>query len=311
MLPAMRTAGIFDAMAVSVAAFSPRVAGADTARAWTAAKAGLPADATVVVGVDLAAIQKTQTFATLFPKLRSKPRVAEIFDLLKDHCKLDVLAVVQSAVFATSADHDDGAVYLAVTGIDRAGLASCLAAVNQENGSKIAIKQDGNVTQLTKDNGSSYMGWVGKDVLVVATHRDDKAALVKWMGGNGALAKSALSATLAKVNKSATLWSAGDVVKEVEAGASTKAFYGAFTFAGGKLISDLHVVMQDAAQAAKVKTTTIDNIAAFKLKAHTSLGTMIDAVAVTTSGNELVIKATLVEKDLLIGIGPLLSKLDP
>lgn len=307
----MRTVGIFVAMAVSVAALSPRVAGADTARAWTAARAALPADATLVIGVDLAAIQKSELFAAVFPKLRARPGVGEMFDLLKDHCKLDPLAVVQSAVVAMADNHTDGAVYLAVTGVDRAGLAKCIEAVNQGNGAKVTVQQDGNLTQLTKDNAVSYAGWVGKDVIVMSLHPEDKPALVKWMGGKGAFARSGLSATLTKVNKAAALWSAGDVVKELEPGATAKTFYGAFTFAGGNLGADLHVVMQDAAQAAQVKKTTTDNIAAFKLKSHTPLGGMMDKISVATSGNEVVVKATLVEKLLVGAIAPLLGKLDP
>lgn len=57
----MRTAGILAALALSTAALSALhgQARADTARAWAAAKAGLPADTKIVVGVDIAADRKS------------------------------------------------------------------------------------------------------------------------------------------------------------------------------------------------------------------------------------------------------------
>src|SRR5690349_17886579 len=101
----MRTAGILAALALSIAALHGQ-ARADTSRAWAAAKAGLPADAQVVIGIDVATVQKTQLFATFYPKLRDQPEFAKVLDAIKDGCKIDPLAVIQGVVVALSGSQE-------------------------------------------------------------------------------------------------------------------------------------------------------------------------------------------------------------
>ena len=251
----MRTAGILAALALSIAALHGQ-ARADASRAWAAAKAGLPADAKVVLGVDVAAVQKTQLFATFYPKLHDQPDVAKVLDAIKDGCKIDPLTVIQGIVFASSGERDDGALYVAVSGIDRTRLSSCLqttaqaAAPHAEAGdkpgdkpadppAKVTIKQAGNITEVSRGSESGFFGWVGKDVLVVSFHATDKPSLVKWMGGKGALVKSDLGKTLARVNTAAAVWGAGTGTKELQPGMTARGGYGAVTFAKGQLSADI------------------------------------------------------------------------
>src|SRR6185436_5567423 len=87
----MRAVGILAAAALSLVALPAR---ADTAKAWSAAKAGLPADAKVVLALDFAALQKTQVFAELWPKLLERFDAAKVLDEMKAECKLDPMAMV-------------------------------------------------------------------------------------------------------------------------------------------------------------------------------------------------------------------------
>src|SRR5262249_19291653 len=139
--PGMHIARILAVIAVSSVAVAGR-ARADASRAWTAAKAGLPAETKLVIGVDVAAIQKTQLFATYYPKLHDKPEAAKVLDAIKEGCKLDPVAIVQSVVIAAADDQEDGAIYVATTGVDKAKLSSCLAATakTDDKNAKIAIK---------------------------------------------------------------------------------------------------------------------------------------------------------------------------
>jgi len=309
----MRTAGIVVALALSLSALSAPGAGvahADASKAWAAAKAGLPGDAKLVVGVDLAAIQKTQLFAVMFPKLRDRADVGKVLDTLKARCKIDVLAVVQSAVIATAEDQSDGAIYLAITGVDRPALARCIEVVDQDSGSKIAVKQDGSFTEVTEDSETSYFAWIGKDVIVVALRPQDKPSLLRWIGGKGALARAPINKALAKVNKSAALWGVGDGDKEIEPGTTAKGFYGALTFAKGNLGVDIHAVMATPAQAATVATATQGKLAAIKQGTGgpaPKLGDMLGGVTIATASNEVVVKASFVEKDLVTAVGPMLQ----
>ncbi|HEX2690837.1 MAG TPA: hypothetical protein VHN14_29695 [Kofleriaceae bacterium] len=314
----MRISGFVLALALSFASLHAGRAGhlglayADGSKAWTAAKASMPPDAKIVLGFDVATIQKTQLFTTFYPKLRDDPKFAQVLDTMKTACKLDPLAAIRSVVIATSGDQEDGAAYIAVTGLDKAKLSSCLAAAGKKDDAdaKISIKQDGNITVMTKGDDKAFFAWIGKDVIVVTPHATDKGLLVKWMGGKGALARSDLGKTLAKVNTSAALWGAGEGEKELETGVKAKGGYGAVTFAKGNLDADVHAVMESADQATKMATTMQGQMDALKkagMGPMQKLGDLAKGVTVTTSSNELVVKGSFVEKDLLEAIVPLLG----
>jgi hypothetical protein len=313
----MRTAGILAALALSIAALHGQ-ARADASRAWAAAKAGLPADAKVVIGVDVATVQKTQLFATFYPKLHDQPDVAKLLDAIKDGCKIDPLAVIQGVVFASSGERDDGALYIAVSGIDRTRLSSCLqttaqaAAPHAEAGdkpgdkpadppAKVTIKQAGNITEVNRGSESGYLGWVGKDVLVVAFHATDKPSLVKWMGGKGALGKSDLGKTLARVNTAAAVWGAGTGTKELQPGMTARAGYGAVTFAKGQLSADIRAVMENAGQAGSASIMANQQLNLIKATGQVPLeiAPVVQAITVSADHDEVRVKASVAEKDVL------------
>jgi hypothetical protein len=312
----MRTAGILAALALSTAALSGLhgQARADTARAWAAAKAGLPADTKIVVGVDIAAVQKTQLFATFYPKLHDQPDVGKVLDAMKNGCKLDPLAVIQGVVVASTGEQDDGAMYLAVTGVDRNKLSSCLQATAQaaaptpaesdDKPAKVTIKQSGNITEVTRGGETGFFGWVGKDVLVVTFHATDKPALVKWMGGKGALGKSDLGKTLARVNTSAAMWGAGLGTKEIQPGMTARGGYGAVTFTKGALAADVHAMMETAEQAASASMMANQQLTLVKSTGQVppELTPVVAAIAVSADKDELRIKANVAEKDVLSAI---------
>lgn len=325
MVDRMRTAGILAALALSTAALHGQ-ARADVARAWAAARAGLPADTKVVIGVDVAVVQKTQLFATFYPKLHDQPDVAKVLDAIKTGCKIDPLAVIQGIVIASSGEHEDGALYLAVSGVDRNKLSSCLqitaqaAAPPAEAGdkpgdktadkpgdkmadktAKVTIKQAGNITEVNRGGESGYFGWVGKDVLVVTLHATDKASLVKWMGGKGALAKSDVGKTLARVNTGAAMWGAGIGTREVQPGMTAKAGYGALSYARGQLSADIHAVMENAGQAGSASMTVNQQLGLLKASGQIPLevAPVVQAITVAADNDEVRIKASVAEKDLL------------
>jgi hypothetical protein len=299
----MRIARILAATAVSLVAVAALGGSASAdGKAWTAAKAGLPADTKFVIGIDVATVQKTQLFATYYPKLHEKPEAAKVLDAIKDGCKLDPVSVVQSVVFAAADDDEDGAVYVAVTGIDKTRLSSCLQATakTDDKDAKVAIKHNGNITEVTKGAETVYFGWVGKDVLVVPFRAKDKPALTKWMGGKGALAKSDLGKTLAKVNTSATVWGVGHGTKEIQPGVNAKGGYGAINYTKGMLNADIHAVMENAEQASAMATQATQQLDQAKngmLPAE--FVAMIKALIITSDKEEVRIKANVAEKDVL------------
>jgi hypothetical protein len=304
----MRTAGIFAAAALTFVASHAR---ADS-KAWTAAKAGLPADAKLVIGVDFAAIQKTELFATYYPMLLEKADAAKTIETMKDTCKIDPLAVVQAVVVATSSDQQDGAVYIALAGVDKAKLLSCVQLAAQskadktaaEKPAKVSVKQDGNITQVSSGTDAAFFGWVGKDVIVVSLRAQDKASLVKWMGGKGALARSTLGKTIARTNTSATLWGAGEETKEIEAGITVKGGYGAVKFSKGNVDADVHAVMESAAQATTMAATAGKQLdeARQAPQLPATIVAMLKAVTIAAVNDEVVMKANVTEKAVMSAV---------
>ena len=280
-------------------------------KAWTAAKLGLPADAKLVVGVDFAAIQKTQLFATYYPMLLEKAEAAKAIDTMKDTCKIDPLAAVQAVVVATSGDHQDGAVYIALSGVDKAKLSSCLQRTAQDKADKakadkaepvkVSVKQDGNITEVFDGKGSAYFGWIGKDVVVVSLHAQDKPSLVRWMGGKGALARSSIGKAIARTNTSAAMWGAGEETKEIESGVTVKGGYGAVKISKGNLDADVHAVMESAAAATTMAASANKQLDEAKQapQVPAMIVAMLKAVTIAAANDEVVLKANVVEKDLM------------
>jgi hypothetical protein len=218
-----------------------------------------------------------------------------------------------------SSDQKDGAFYIGLSGVDRAKLSACIQLAAQikadkaaaekpvaaDKPVKVSLKHDGNITQLSNGMESSYFGWVGKDVIVVSLHEEDRASLVKWMGGKGALARSSLGKSLAKTNTAATLWGAGEETKELEAGVSAKGGYGALRFSKGTLDADVHAVMENAAQATKMATSVTKQVDEARQGGQLPpmFVAMLKSVTIAAVSDEVVLKANVAEKDLMQLVG--------
>lgn len=308
----MRTAGILAATALSFAVLHGH-ARADAGKALAAAKAGLPADAKFMFGLDIAALGKTQLFATYYPKLKDKPDAAQVLDAVKDACKLDPVAIVQGVVVAMSADQQDGAAYVALSGIDKAKLSSCIQQVAQaqDKDAKVTVKQDGNITSISKGSDTGFFGWVGKDVIVVSLHAKDKTTLTRWMGGKGALAKSDLGKTLAKVNTSAAIWGAAIGDKEVAPGVTVKGGYGQVTYTKGNVSAEIRALMASSAEATQMATMTNQQLDEAKQSPQLppDVAALVKAITVSADKDQLRVAATMGEKDLLSALTVVLDAL--
>jgi hypothetical protein len=296
----MRTVRLLAAVTLSFVSFVSPGARADS-KAWSAAKAGMPADAKLVIGIDLAALQKTQLFAKLWPTLTSKMGATQVLDMMKTTCQIDPLAVVQAIVIGMTENQEEGAGYIAVSGLDKAKLVSCLQRTVKSTADKIAVKQDGNITQVTDGKDSMFLGWVSKDVVVVPLHTPDKTKLAKWMAGKGALAKTGVGKQLAKVNTSAAIWGAGEGTKEAQPGVVVKGGYGAVTFNKGSLSADVHAKLETAAQAATLAGDANKKLDDTRQAAlvPAAITTLLKAVTIAAVDDEVVLKANLLESDVV------------
>jgi hypothetical protein len=298
-----RTALLAAALVTCIAAPHARA----ESRAWTAAKANLPADSAVVVGLNFGSIRKSALFAKLYPALISqKPELQQAFDLAKTVCKIDPIEAVDSAVIGTDVDQKGGAVYLALKDLDEGKLVGCFESVAANKGAKdakVTIKHDGSISELSSPTSTDkvFIGWVGKDVLVVSFTFNDKASLQRWMGGKGALAKSGVGKPVSKVNTSAAGWLGLVQDKELDPGIRMKAGWGSLDIGGGNVSTDFHIQIDSAANAAKqaasMNKQLSDLLASGAVPA--SVQPLAKSVKIGATGDELTVKAGATEQAVM------------
>jgi hypothetical protein len=284
----------------------PARADADAARAWTAAKANLPAQTALVIGADLTAVTRSQTFKMFLPlALSREPDAKRLFETIKTSCKIDPLTAIQGVVYATDADRKHGAMYLSLgAGLDQAKLTKCFAEVAKASGAKdakLTVKKTGAITELVVDKDKAYVSWIGTDVLVIPSDLRDRAVLEKWIGGKGGLARSPIGKLHARANTRGAVWGASAIAKELDPGLRMKSAHGALTIASGHLAIELHTTLDSAKAAADAVAKANAQIAqvAGTGQVPPNVKTMLQQVSVKSSGSEITIKATVPESELL------------
>ena len=276
-------------------------AGAD--KAWAAAKANLPKDTTVLVGMDLAQLTQSTLFNFAFPMaLSQQPDVKAGLELVKSTCQIDPMKTVQGVVIGTDDVQKHGAIYIAVDGVDQAKLVSCLEAVAKAKGKdgKVSVKTDGKITELGIGDKTIYLTWIGTNVLVLPLDFSSKADLQAWSGTKG-LAKSKVAKGMARVNTGGALWAVSAVPKELDAKMKMKLGYGAITLASGTLAADLHVQLGNAADAkaaAEKAQKELSTLAASPDLAA-NLKTVLSSVTVRAAADDVAVKGSIAESDVL------------
>jgi hypothetical protein len=282
----------------------PQRAQADATRAWAAARDNLPAQTALLIGADLTAITKSQIFGQLLPlALAREPDARKIFEAIKTTCKIDPLTAIQGAVYATDTERKQGAVYLSLgAGLDPAKLASCLQEIAKASGAqdaKLTMKKTGAITEIATDTTKAYVSWIGTDVLVIPSDVHDRAALERWIGQKGGLAKSPLAKIYASANTRGALWGASAIAKDLDPGVHMKSAYGALTIAGGNLAIDLHTTLDSAKAATDAAAKATTQIAQVAGTAPPAVKTMLQQISVKSSGAEVAVKASVPEAELL------------
>lgn len=291
----------------------PLRAEADAAKAWAAAKTNLPSTTNVLIGLNLSTLTKSTLFSMAFPLLLSQqPDVKSGLDLIKTTCKIDPMKVIDGLVVGMDKDQNAGAVFIAVNGIDEAKIATCLEDVSKSKGqkdAKVLVTKDGAITELTDGKHKAYLSWIGKDVVVVPMKIDDKAQLQKWIGAKGGLAKSPIGKVLTKVDTRAGVWAVTANEQDID-GMKMKIGYGSLNSLKGSLIADLHIVVANAADAKSIADKAQTELAAKAADPAlaANLQTMLKGVSVKSAGPEVLVKATMIEKDLLSLAGALMTR---
>jgi len=231
--------------------------------------------------------------------LMTQPDVKKGFDLFTSECKLPPLQAINSIAIGTDAAQKEGVAFVALQGVDRAKLTTCMQAVMKGiSGAPVKVKDDGNVTEIVLDKGSFNLGWIGNDVAVISLTPSDKGKLRAWIGNKGAFARSDAGRQVAKVPTGSTLWALSTAAKQIDAQTTIKAGWFTTNYATGLFAGEIHAVMTDAAQATAAAAKLKDQLAKVPTSS-TGLSDALKTVKITTTGPDVTIRAGISETDLL------------
>ena len=287
----------------------PLIAQAGTSKSWTAAAKVRPADTKMIVGVNVVTIRQSTIFNTLFPTLMASEKDAQqVLDVIKGSCGIDALTAITDATVAMT-DGEKGGIFLALNGVDEKKLTTCMVTVGKKMANAtITAKRTGNVVEYSESGKSDklYVGWIGADVLVIATDPQDRTLLDKWMGGKGAL-NADMARGVKGINAGAAMWVVAMEKTTISPTATSKGGYGSLDLAGGTLTLDGHMVLSSAKEASAAAVELNKQLAGMSGNMPPDVAKMMKSVKIAASGDEIVAKASVAEKDLLNLMGMLMG----
>ncbi len=294
-------------------------------RSWTASRAVLPDQVTVVAGASLSAMRATQLYQTIVPPLIEKEADAKrAFELARSTCSIDLYAAIDDATFAVGAD-DRGVVVLGLgKGMDQKRILGCLNKVVAKQAKdrqatakqpataapKITVTMTGKIAEytMTGETEKLYLAWLAPDVVAIATDPDDRALLERMTSGKGA--RGNLAGVLGKVNTSATVWFTTTKQTPVQAtGVTTKAIYGTIDTTGGQVRVDTHAIMSSAKEAKKLVDDATALLGAMKSQVPPMFTKAVDSLKLVAVGDAATMKFGMTEQDLISLIGLVLPNL--
>jgi hypothetical protein len=293
-------------------AWVPSVAVAAPSKAWTAAKKA-HVDAPIIAGLDVASAKSSQSFTQFYPLLlASKSDVKEVLDKLQDQCKFDPFVAVNSVVAVIDNENDNkGAFYIALKGWDATKLGTCAKKLAKSEGKEIVVgpvKKGIQQYEMKGKDEKLYLGWVGKDVLVVATDPKDKSLVEQAIGGKG---KGQANQLASKLDTSSTMWMVVIKSQSVQPGIDMKALYGTVKVANGNVDSNIRVLTGDATQATQLVTTFNKELPNLGKSLPPAAASLVKTLKLTSTGAEVQASASAPEKDLLALVTSMLLKFKP
>jgi hypothetical protein len=236
--------------------------------------------------------------------------VQDVLNKLKATCKFDPFTAVNSAVAVVDDQNDNtGAFYIALTGWDAGKLGTCAKKVAKGEKKDLTVGPvKKGIQELTMKGEAKkmYLGWIGKDVLVVATDPSDRSLLEKVLAGKGGGTAGGMAA---KIDTGATVWMAVIKEQQIQKGITMKGLYGTVKIAKGNVDGDLHVVTGDEAQATSLVTAFNKEMPNIQKGLPPAAQSLAKSLKMSSSGAEVQATATAVEKDLLGLLGLLLGSM--
>lgn len=288
---------------VTVLAIGAAAAGAAQAdnKSWAALKAKIPADAGVILSMDVSAARATPAF---------KPAVAAILDaahdvkqgldLIQQACGIDVTAVVSDVTVAMDVHEKHGLFAVGLIGLDEPKVAACFSKMAKSSGAKgeITSKKVGALTKYfvkgePEDKDPLYAAWLAKDVLAIGFEPGKSADLDAALKGGAA--KGELGGYVGKVDTKALAWGAGVIGEE-----HIKGGYGTAAYGKAAVAFDAHLIADAPDAAAKMRDEGKRELKskADEAKQFPAVAALLKTIVIGGAGAEVIVDGSVKESDL-------------
>lgn len=180
----------------------------------TALLAHLPADASLVAGLNLAGARDSAFYQKVLPRLMNAAPAS--LATLKEVCKLDLVNDIHTVVGSVGQDLDDrGQLHFVARGaFTKDKVAACVGEMSK-GGSPISTADEGKLTSYSDETGKAFVYWAAPDTVVLTGERDGAAArLEQVIAAGGAPGNAALMKIVAKADTTALFWAAGPLPAE-------------------------------------------------------------------------------------------------
>jgi hypothetical protein len=280
----------------------PSLATAGSSKAWTAAKK-VHADAPIIAGIDVKSAKDSEMFKKFFPILLEKKKEAkDVLDRLQKECAFDPFVAVNSvvAVIDDKGGDNKGAFYIALNaGWNAKTVGECAQKIAKTEKKELKIgatKKGIQELEMVGKNDKIYLGWIGKDVLVVATEPTDKTFVEAMMSGKGAGETAKLAE---KLDTASTIWMA--VIKEqsIQKGIDMKALYGTVKLTKGNMATDARVVTGGKDQATNLVNAFNTELPKMSGSLPPAAQLMVKNMKMKAAGAEVQATTNAPEKDVM------------
>jgi hypothetical protein len=271
--------------------------------AWSAAKKVLPGGLLGIGGINLGTLKSSQLYQQFLPIMMAQSGQAkDHLEVIKRVCAIDFTDVVDSVVLALEAD-EKGVIIIALKGTTQAALEACGQKISAADKKKLTVAKDGANMRysVVGEKQSLYARWLSKDTVAFAISPDDKAMLERMVAG-GLDKDPALKKPVSTVNTGAALWFAVNKSTPLDQlKVTAKLAYGSGDIAAGNVAVDAHLVVDDAKAATAAAADANTKLDAAKKSGQLPpiFNSLLKSLAIKAAGAEVVITASMAEKDLL------------
>jgi hypothetical protein len=281
------------------------VASATPNKSFTAAKGVLPSSIEVVGSSNVKAIRSTTLFQKLFPQLIQQEKdVADGLDKVKRTCGIDAVGSIDDVTVGVEGK-DVGLILVALSGVTEQKLTDCIVKIaKNETGETVTTKKSGNVIEFSSSKGNKklYAAWLPGDVLAFGSDPTDKALLDRMLSGKGALDKSGIGPFLGKLafdSAFAIAWSKQMPIEKwtMKGGVLDVALAGS-TFNGTTTIK-----LASSKEANEIASTGKQELSRAQSSAPKEIANVLKTILISSSGDEVTVKASATDKDLLALVG--------